>query len=66
MLILIYVVDIVLLCGAYIALNNRTKVSHLDIMKDARKNRDMIDANKRKIRVIIKAIEKDKTRRSTT
>ncbi len=60
MLILIYVVDIVLLCGAYIALNNRTKVSHLDIMKDARKNRDMIDANKRKIRVIIKAIEKDK------
>ncbi len=60
MLILIYVADIVLLCGAYIALNNRTKVNHLEIMKDARKNRDMVDANKRKIRVIIKAIEKDK------
>ncbi|QNM04575.1 hypothetical protein [Qiania dongpingensis] len=60
LLIVIYIVVIVVLCGTYIALNNRTKVNHLEIMKDARKNRDMIDANKRKIRVIVKAIEKDK------
>lgn len=60
MLILIYVIDIVLLFGTYILLNNKTKVNHLEIMKDARKNHDMIDANKRKIRVIVKAIEKDK------
>lgn len=60
MLIIIYIVDIFILCGSYIALNNRTKVSHLEIMRDVRKNRDMVDANKRKIRVIVKAIEKDK------
>ena len=60
MLILIYVAVIVVLCGAYILLNNKTKVNHLELMKDVRKNRDMIDANKRKIRVIIKAIKKDK------
>ncbi len=60
MLVVIYIIDIVVLCGAYIALNNRSKVEHLEIMKDARKNRDMIDANKRKIKVIIKSIERDK------
>ena len=60
LLIVIYVVAIVLLFGLYILINNKTKVNHLEIMKDARKNRDMIEANKRKIRVIIKAIEKDK------
>lgn len=60
MLIVIYVAVILVLCGLYIIVNNRTKVNHLEIMRDARKNRDMIEANKRKIRVIIKAIEKDK------
>ncbi|MCI9488307.1 MAG: hypothetical protein HFI64_15380 [Lachnospiraceae bacterium] len=60
MLILIYVAVILVICGLYIAVNNRTKVNHLEIMRDARKNRDMIEANRRKIRVIIKAIEKDK------
>ncbi len=60
LLIVIYVAVILVLCGLYILINNRTKVSHLEIMRDARKNRDMIEANKRKIRVIIKAIEKDK------
>ena len=60
MLIVIYVAVILVLCGIYIMINNRTKVNHLEIMRDARKNRDMIEANKRKIRVIIKAIEKDK------
>ena len=60
LLIVIYVAVILVLCGVYILINNRTKVNHLEIMRDARKNRDMIEANKRKIRVIIKAIEKDK------
>ncbi|MCI8551269.1 MAG: hypothetical protein HFI68_11915 [Lachnospiraceae bacterium] len=60
LLIVIYVAVILVLCGIYIAINNRTKVNHLEIMRDARKNRDMIEANRRKIRVIIKAIEKDK------
>lgn len=60
LLIVIYVAVILVLCGIYILVNNRTKVNHLEIMRDARKNRDMIEANKRKIRVIIKAIEKDK------
>ncbi|MCI8465408.1 MAG: hypothetical protein HFI63_06080 [Lachnospiraceae bacterium] len=60
LLIIIYVAVIVVICGLYIFINNRTKVNHLEIMRDARKNRDMIEANRRKIRVIIKAIEKDK------
>ncbi|MEI3175059.1 MAG: hypothetical protein V8S96_00340 [Lachnospiraceae bacterium] len=59
-LVVIYIADIVILCGAYLALNNRSKVEHLELMKDARKNRDMIEANRRKIKVITKSIERDK------
>lgn len=58
--VLIYVVDIVLMLLIYIGLNNRTKVEHLETMKEVRKNRDMIEANNRKIRSIKKSIEKDK------
>ena len=34
-LVVIYIADIVILCGAYLALNNRSKVEHLELMKDA-------------------------------
>lgn len=59
-LVLIYVIDVLVFCAVYIMINNKTKVEHLDTLKEARKNRDMVIANKRKIRSITKSIEKDK------
>lgn len=59
-LVVIYVVDILLIGGGYIALGNRTKLLYMEILREGRKYQDQILVNRRKIRKITSGIRRDR------
>lgn len=56
----IYLLDILIFGGAYIAVGNKGKLYHLEALKEGRKIRDQIHSNDKKIRVITSTIRKDR------
>lgn len=56
----IYLADILLVGGGYLAVGNRGKLHHLDALKEGRAIRDAIRSNDKKIRVITSTIKKDR------
>ncbi|MFR5601415.1 MAG: hypothetical protein ACLTKI_03195 [Lachnospiraceae bacterium] len=56
----IYVADILVFGGLYILISNKTKLFYTDTLKKGRTIRDQINANKKKIRVIVHTIKKDR------
>lgn len=56
----IYLLDILLFGGMYIALGNKGRMHHLEALKEGRKIRDQIHSNDKKIKVIISTIRKDR------
>lgn len=56
----IYLLDILLFGGLYIAMGNKGKMHNLEALKEGRKIRDQIHSNDRKIKVIISTIRKDR------
>ncbi len=46
--------------GLYVAVGNRTKMRHGDVLKEGREIRNRIRANEKKIRIIARTIRKDK------
>jgi hypothetical protein len=56
----IYFAAILLFGGLYILINNFTKVRHQGALKKGRSIRDLIKSNKRKIRVIVHSIKRDR------
>lgn len=59
-LVLIYIADILLLGGGYIALGNRTKLLYMETLREGRKIQDQILANRKRIRKITSGIRKDR------
>lgn len=58
-LIAVYFVDVVIFGGLYVAVGNRTRQQHYDTIKKGREIRDLLRANRKKIRVITRTIQKD-------
>lgn len=56
----IYLLDIILFGGAYIAVGNKGKLHHLETLKEGRKIKDQIHSNDKKIKVIVSTIRKDR------
>ena len=56
----IYFAVILFFGGIYILINNLTKVRHQSALKKGRSIRDLIKANNRKIRVIVRTIKRDR------
>ncbi len=56
----IYFAAILFFGGFYILINNLTKVRHQNALRKGRSIRDLIKTNKRKIRVIIRSIKRDR------
>ncbi len=56
----VYFAAILIFGGTYILLTNKTKARHMDTLKEARIMRDHIHSNKKKIKVIVKTIQRDK------
>lgn len=56
----IYLLDILLFGGMYIALGNKGKMHNLEALKEGREIRDQIHSNDKKIKVIISTIRKDR------
>lgn len=57
----IYFGTILIFGGAYVMINNITKVKHLDALKKGRTIRNIIAANNRKIKVIAAGVRRDKS-----
>ncbi len=58
-LVAIYFIDVVLFGGLYVTVSNHTKVHHQDSLKKGRAIRNTLRANRKKIRVITRAIQRD-------
>ncbi|MEY8356260.1 hypothetical protein AALB39_23320 [Lachnospiraceae bacterium 54-53] len=56
----IYFVTILFFGGLYILINNRTKVRHQNALKKGRSLRDLMKADNRKIRTVIRSIKRDR------
>ena len=56
----IYVADIFIFGGLYVAIGNSTKMKHMDALKEGRNIRNQIMANKKEMKAITKSIRKDK------
>lgn len=56
----IYLADIIVLGGFYMTVGNRTKLHHMEELKQGRQFLDQIHANNKKIAVITSTIRKDK------
>lgn len=59
-LVLIYLADIVVFGGIYVTVGNRTKLKHVEALREGRQILDQIYANDKKIKVITATIHKDK------
>lgn len=57
----IYLADVVVFGGIYIAVGNRTKLLHMETLREGRQILDQIYSNKRKINVITSTIRKDRS-----
>lgn len=58
-LVFIYIAAVVIFFGLYIVIGNYTKDRYIATLKECRKIRDVISANRRRIRMITRSIEKD-------
>ena len=56
----IYLVCILIFGGCYVWIGNRTRMRHMEVLKEARMIRDHIHSNHKKIRVITHTIKKDR------
>lgn len=56
----IYLVDIILVGGGYIAVGNKTKLLYMETLREGRKIQDQILSNKKKIKKITSGIRKDR------
>ncbi|MBQ8815437.1 MAG: hypothetical protein IJZ85_13190 [Lachnospiraceae bacterium] len=59
-LVFIYIAAVVIFFGLYIGIGNYTKDRYIATLKECRKIRDVISANRRRIRTITRSIEKDR------
>ena len=59
-LILIYVLTILVFGGFYVLVGNSTKMKHLEALREGRKIRNQMSANKKQMKKITKSIRKDK------
>lgn len=59
-LVLIYVLAILIFGGLYVAIGNSTKMKHMEALREGRKIRNQITANKKQMKKITKSIRKDK------
>ncbi len=59
-LMVIYLADILLVGGGYMAVGNKTKLLHMEALRDGRKIQDQILANKKKIQKTTTAVRKDR------
>ena len=60
----IYLAAILLFGGIYVMIGNRTKMHHMEVLKEGRVLRNRIRENERKIRAIARTIRKDKNESS--
>ena len=60
MLIAIYLIVILIFGGLYVAVSNKIKVRHLEVLKQGKEIRSLIRSNNRKIRGITVSIRKDR------
>lgn len=60
----IYLAAILLFGGIYVMIGNRTKMRHMEVLKEGRVLRNRIRENERKIRAIARTIRKDKNESS--
>lgn len=60
-LILIYFLDILIVGGLYMTINNKTKMAYGEALKNGRNIRDQIHGNRKKIKVITSTIVKDRS-----
>lgn len=60
----IYLAAILLFGGIYVMIGNRTKMRHMEVLKEGRALRNRIRDNERKIRAIARTIRKDKNESS--
>lgn len=60
----IYLAAILLFGGIYVVIGNRTKMRHMEVLKEGRVLRNRIRENERKIRAIARTIRKDKNESS--
>lgn len=58
---IIYLVDILVCGGVYLKIGNRTKLQHMEALKEGRKILDQIRGNDKKIKAITSAIRKDRS-----
>lgn len=56
----IYILSILVFGGIYIAVGNKTRGKHLEALREGRRIRNQIQANRKKIRLITNTIKKDK------
>lgn len=59
-LVLIYVLDILIIGGIYVAIGNRTKMQHMEALREGRRYRDEMRANAKAIRRVTASIKKDR------
>lgn len=56
----IYVLAVLIFGGSYVLIGNRTKLHYIDALKQGRSIRDVMQGNKKKIRVITTTIRRDR------
>ena len=56
----IYVLAVILFGGSYVLVGNRTKLRYIEALKQGRNIRDLMQGNKKKIRVITTTIRRDR------
>lgn len=59
-LVVIYLLDVLLAGGLYVLIGNKTRMQHLETLKEGRVIRDQIHSNNKKIKVITSTIRKDR------
>lgn len=59
-LVVIYVLDILIVGGIYVAIGNRTKMQHMEALREGRRYRDEMRANAKAIRRVTSSIKKDR------
>jgi len=59
-LVVIYLLDVLLVGGLYVLIGNKTRMHHLETLKEGRRIRDQIHSNNKKIKVITSTIRKDR------
>lgn len=56
----IYLLDVIIFGGLYVLIGNKTRMTHLEELKEGRAIKDQIHSNNKKIKVITSTIKKDR------